>query len=122
MIVDTDKTASNILSIMNKQKMSGEVTFMPLNKLKYSEVEYPTNSVRSHDLIANWLLYYHYIQNVTSMVDKLNYDPMFQPAMMHVFGKTLIAKDIDHASQFSKSENLDCVTLEGMMGGANMLP
>ena len=56
MIVDTDKTASNILSIMNKQKMSGEVTFMPLNKLKYSEVEYPTNSVRSHDLIAKWLL------------------------------------------------------------------
>lgn len=47
------------------------------------------------------------------MVDKLNYDPMFHPAMMHVFGKTLIAKDIDHASQFSKSENLDCVTLEG---------
>lgn len=94
-IVDSDKTASNILSIMNKQKMLGEVTFMPLNKLKYSEVEYPTNS------------------NVTSMVDKLNYDPMFHPAMMHVFGKTLIAKDIDHASQFSKSENLDCVTLEG---------
>ena len=48
-IVDSDKTASNILSIMNKQKMLGEVTFMPLNKLKYSEVEYPTNSVRSHD-------------------------------------------------------------------------
>lgn len=62
-----------------------------------------------------------YMQNVTSMVDKLNYDPMFLPAMMHVFGKTLIAKDIDHASQFSKSENLDCVTLEGMRGGANML-
>lgn len=58
------------------------------------------------------------IQNVTSMVDKLNYDPMFLPAMMHVFGKTLIAKDIDHASQFSKSENLDCVTLEGTRGGA----
>jgi len=56
------------------------------------------------------------------MVDKLNYDPMFKPAMMHVFGKTLIAKDIDHASQFSKSENLDCVTLEGMRGGVNMLP
>jgi len=47
-IVDTDKTASNILSIMNKQKMSGEVTFMPLNKLKYSEVDYPTNSVSYH--------------------------------------------------------------------------
>ena len=48
MIVDTDKTASKILSIMNKQKMSGEVTFMPLNKLKYSEVDYPTNSVSLH--------------------------------------------------------------------------
>ena len=50
--MDTDKTASNILAIMNKQKMSGEVTFMPLNKLKYSEVDYPTNSVRSCELMT----------------------------------------------------------------------
>ena len=41
MIVDTDRTASQILSIMNKQKLPGEVTFLPLNKLNPSSAEYP---------------------------------------------------------------------------------
>ena len=40
-IVDTDRTASQILSIMNKQKLPGEVTFLPLNKLSPPDVEYP---------------------------------------------------------------------------------
>ena len=40
-IVDNDRTASQILSIMNKQKLPGEVTFLPLNKLNPPDVEYP---------------------------------------------------------------------------------
>ena len=40
-IVDTDRTASQILSIMNKQKLPGEVTFLPLNKLNPPDVDYP---------------------------------------------------------------------------------
>ena len=44
-IVDTDKTASQILSIMNKNKMNGEVNFLPLNRLSYKEVQYPTSNV-----------------------------------------------------------------------------
>ena len=45
-IVDTDRTASQILSVMNKQKMAGEVTFLPLNKLQPSTPEYPNSKVR----------------------------------------------------------------------------
>ena len=45
-IVDTDRTASQILSVMNKQKMPGEVTFLPLNKLQSSTPEYPNSKVR----------------------------------------------------------------------------
>ena len=40
-IVDNDRTASQILSIMNKQKLPGEVTFLPLNKLNPPRMEYP---------------------------------------------------------------------------------
>ena len=46
-IVDSDKTAAQILSIMNKHKLPGEVTFMPLNKLLSKEQQYP-NSPVSH--------------------------------------------------------------------------
>lgn len=47
------------------------------------------------------------------MVQHLNYDPMFRPAMETVFGKTLICRDLEKASQFAKSARLDCITLEG---------
>ena len=44
-VVDTDRTAAQILSIMNKQKMSGEVTFLPLNKLQPPSATYPQAKV-----------------------------------------------------------------------------
>ena len=48
------------------------------------------------------------------MINKLRFDEAFRPAMQLVFGKTLICRNLEVASQFSKSENLDCITLEGM--------
>ena len=43
--MDSDKTAAQILSIMNKHKLAGEVTFMPLNKLLSKEQQHPTSPV-----------------------------------------------------------------------------
>ena len=47
------------------------------------------------------------------MVEQLKFNPMFQPAMRQVFGRTLICRDIDRASHFAKNSNHDCVTLDG---------
>lgn len=47
------------------------------------------------------------------MVNHLKFDPKFRKAMLTVFGKTLVCRDIDVASQYAKSANLDCVTMEG---------
>lgn len=47
------------------------------------------------------------------MIRELKFDPKFRQAMLTVFGKTLMCRDIDVASQYSKSANLDCVTMEG---------
>ena len=44
-VVDSDRTASQILSIMNKQKLHGEVTFLPLNKLRPPSPDYPSTKV-----------------------------------------------------------------------------
>ena len=46
-VVDSDRTAAQILSIMNKQKMAGEVTFLPLNKLQPPNPTYPQAKVIS---------------------------------------------------------------------------
>lgn len=54
-------------------------------------------------------------QDAIPMVQQMKYNPMFQPAMMQVFGKTLICRDIDKASYFAKNTNHDCITLDGML-------
>ena len=56
-----------------------------------------------------------YFQDAIPMIDKLRFHEQFRPAMELVFGKTLICRNLEVASQFSKSENLDCITLEGML-------
>merc|ERR1719505_298199 len=47
------------------------------------------------------------------MIQKVKFDEQFLPAMKLCFGKTLICRNADFASQFSKSHDLDCVLLEG---------
>ena len=39
-MVDNDETATKILDVMNKEK-AGRVTFMPLNRLKSRNFNYP---------------------------------------------------------------------------------
>ena len=49
-LVDSDKTAAQILSIMNKHKLPGEVTFMPLNRLLSKEQQYPSTPVSNPEV------------------------------------------------------------------------
>ena len=55
------------------------------------------------------------------MISKLRFDEAFRPALQLVFDKTLICRNLDVASQFSKSENLDCITLEGIFRHSSIL-
>lgn len=56
MVVDTDRTASQILSVMNRNKMGGEVTFLPLNKLQPPSSRFPSTTVRylNDSLLCIW--------------------------------------------------------------------
>ncbi|XP_071947976.1 structural maintenance of chromosomes protein 3-like [Antedon mediterranea] len=94
-IVDTDMISTKILAEMNRQGLPGEVTFMPLNRLEVR----PTNYPESPDALP--------------MVSNLTYEARFDVVYQHVFGKTLICRNIDVATQFSRTHSLDCVTLEG---------
>lgn len=44
-VVDTDKIGTQILKEMNRQKLPGEVNFMPLNRLNVRDIDYPNDSV-----------------------------------------------------------------------------
>ena len=53
------------------------------------------------------------LQEAVAMIHKLEYERKYESAMRHVFGKTLIARSMEVATQFARTQNLDCITLEG---------
>ena len=93
-VVDTDETATTVLEILQKEK-AGRVTFMPLNRLRTR----PMNMPRASDTIP--------------MIDKLQYDPAYERAFQHVFGKTIICPNLQVASQYARSHGVNAITPEG---------
>ncbi|XP_013173489.1 PREDICTED: structural maintenance of chromosomes protein 3 [Papilio xuthus] len=94
-IVESDTVGTKILKEMNRQSLPGEVTFMPLNRLQVRDMIYPNDN------------------NAIAMVQKLKYDPKYAKAMKYIFGKTLICRNLECATELGKQFHLDCVTLEG---------
>ncbi|XP_045472286.1 structural maintenance of chromosomes protein 3 [Harmonia axyridis] len=94
-VVETDRIGTLILKEMNRQKLPGEVNFMPLNRLSVRNIEYPNDS------------------DAIPMVSKLHYEPKYDKAMRYLFGKTLICRNLEVATKLSRNSGLDCVTLDG---------
>ena len=94
-VVDTDQTAAKVLELLHKVPNSGRVTFMPLNRLNSTQPKYPES------------------QDAFPMVQRLKYDPTLEKAMLQVFGKTLICRNLESGRKFSKQYRLDAVTLDG---------
>ncbi|KAL2769277.1 structural maintenance of chromosomes protein 3 [Daubentonia madagascariensis] len=95
-IVDSDEVSTKILMEFNKMNLPGEVTFLPLNKLDVRDTAYP----ETNDAIP--------------MISKLRYNPRFDKAFKHVFGKTLICRSMEVSTQLARAFTMDCITLEGI--------
>lgn len=93
-VVDTDETATKALEILQKEK-AGRVTFMPLNRLKGK----PSNLPKASDTIP--------------MLEKLQFDPQYETAFQHVFGRTIICPNLQVASQYARSHGVNAITPEG---------
>ncbi|KAF7988611.1 hypothetical protein HCN44_001184 [Aphidius gifuensis] len=94
-IIKTDTFGTKILKEMNQQKLPGEVTFMPLNRLYVKPILYPNDP------------------DAIPMISKLNYDEKYDRAMRYIFGRTLICRSLELATKLARTTGLDCVTLEG---------
>lgn len=53
-------------------------------------------------------------QDVFLMINKLRFDEVFRFVMQLVFGKIFICCNFEVVLQFFKSENFDCIILEGI--------
>ena len=96
-IVETDDIASDILRLMNKRKLPGEITFLPLNRLLDERL--PSSLMNSDD---NYPL-----------MEKLEYSSQVYRAIKTVFGKVFLCRDLDVAANIARIHDMDCVTLEG---------
>ncbi|KAF7338458.1 Structural maintenance of chromosomes protein [Mycena venus] len=93
-VVDTDETASKVLDVMLKEK-TGRVTFMPLNRLKPTQMTLPN------------------AQDAIPILDKLKYDDAHEKAFQQVFGKTCVCRDLTIAAAYVKSHGINTITLDG---------
>lgn len=94
-VVDSDVVASRLIKEINRRKIDARITFLPLNRLSSATPSLPQSS----DALA--------------MHEKIQHDPKFQRVINHVFGKTLICRDLKTAADFSRTHGIDCITLEG---------
>ena len=47
------------------------------------------------------------------LCEQLEYDPLYKAAIDCVFGGRLVCRDMEKASQISKTADMDCITLDG---------
>lgn len=94
-VVDDEEVAAKAIAHLHTTRR-GRVTLMPLNRLTPAAVRYPENT-----------------DDCVPLVDKLQYDPMYRPAVHTVWGRVLLCRDLDVAVQYAASAQLPCVTLHG---------
>ncbi|CCF55599.1 hypothetical protein KAFR_0A01610 [Kazachstania africana CBS 2517] len=97
-IVDTEETASLLMQELYRMK-GGRVTFIPLNKI-YNDpnITYPPADQYS---------------SFTPLIKKLKYESKFEGAMKHIFGKTIVVKDLSYGLKLAKKFKLNAITLDG---------
>ncbi|CAN0362690.1 unnamed protein product, partial [Phaeothamnion confervicola] len=94
-IVDDDATAARLMERLEKGRL-GRVTFMPLSRLRPTAPAFPDS------------------QEVAPLLrTAIRHDPDVLPALQQIFGKKLLARNVEVAAQFAASANMDAITLEG---------
>ncbi|KAI3403976.2 SMC3 [Candida oxycetoniae] len=96
-VVDTDATAALIIEELNRTK-AGRVTFIPLNRISVSNVDYPESSENQ----------------CIPLISKIRYDEeKVGKAIRQIFGKALVVKDLYKGAELSRKFKLTGITLDG---------
>ncbi|KAL8676485.1 MAG: hypothetical protein Q9186_006993 [Xanthomendoza sp. 1 TL-2023] len=93
-VVDNDDTASKIIEILQKER-AGRITFIPLNRVKSKQANVP----KANDAIP--------------IIEKIQYDPIYEPAFQQVFGQTIVCPNLQIAGQYARSHGVNGVTIDG---------
>lgn len=95
-IVDNDETASRLMRRLEEGRL-GRVTFLPLEQLRVERSDLPTNNADVKPLLEHCL----------------EYDPRVERALRLVFGKKLLCRSLEVATDWSTKLGVDGITLDG---------
>ncbi|KAK7300360.1 hypothetical protein RJT34_11204 [Clitoria ternatea] len=136
-VVQDDDKSTQIIKHLNSQK-GGRVTFIPLNRVKATHINYPKSSdvipllnklnfrvdndvdftpafsqvlkLERKSVIFEYLTGIHQIFVNSNIVISVCLQCM---AVQKVFARTVVCKNLDVASRVARKDGLDCITLEG---------
>ncbi|KAF2747224.1 putative chromosome segregation protein SudA [Sporormia fimetaria CBS 119925] len=93
-VCDNDSTATKVVELLTKEK-GGRLTCIPLNRVKVKNVQLP----RATD--------------AQPLLSKIEYDPKFDRAFQHIFGKTIICPDLTIAAGYARTHGVNALTPDG---------
>ena len=93
-VVDNDRTATKAIEILQSRRL-GRLTFIPLNRVRPDTRNVP----KANDSIP--------------MLEKINFDPIYEKAFQQVFGQTIICPTLAIAGQYARSHGVNGVTMDG---------
>lgn len=94
LLVETDDIAAEIVKFVRQQQL-GSITCTPLNQLRPRTREYPK------------------IRGCKPLVDVIECPDNIRPAVMQVFGRTMVCSTIELCDTVSHKHGLDAVTIDG---------
>ena len=104
-VVENDRVATRLLAVMNKEKLPGEASFLPLSRLKVSPID---SAIENNS-------------NAMPLLNHIKYDAKYERAIKHVFGQVLVCRTLETATAMARETKLDCVTLDGDLVSAKGL-
>lgn len=93
-VVDNAETATFFADALYKQK-AGRVTIIPMAELRTKSPKLPNAS------------------DAVPLISRLKYDPAYEKAMNHVFGKTVVCPSLAVAAQYARSHGCNAITPDG---------
>ncbi len=123
-VVDTDDTATRVLEVLQREK-GGRITFMPLNRLRprpsgataaaaaAAAAAGGSSTGTGTGTGAGGAAELPKSADAIPMLDKVQHDARFRPALEHVFGKTIICPSLPVAAHYARTHGVNAITPDG---------
>lgn len=122
-VVDNVDVASKIIQRLNRDK-KGRISFLPLQQMRARQQQQSARTGGNDDdddddggavsvdgIMAR--IPEQHKKDVVALISKLKYNRQYEPALNHIFGKTMVCRNLDVASVVAKECKLNAITLSG---------